>query len=227
MKPTNLHLDLLRDDEKFSSSPVRLRVMLPVLGGLMCLAMCVWWASAFAQLQIARGELRVVRGSLEESKNAHAGAVDDITVARELQGEIDQLSFYVKGRRTWGQFLARLADAVPARVQLTTLVIPEAAAQQLNNPQNPKMPTLLGPTNDVELVTVRMTGRTSRSEPVTKFMETLAEKQFADWLVIGGTGKTQSPRIRSFNQESAANASEGRLLTFDLEYRAAARRFAK
>lgn len=227
MKRTNLHLNLLREDEKYSSSPVRLRVMAPVLGVILCAAVGVWWAFAFAQLQLARGQARQLRANLDGCKAAHAGAVEDIVAARELQGELDQLAFYVNGRRTYGEFLARLAETVPEHVQFTSLVIPEQKPQQLKNPLTPKVPALLGPTNATEQILVRITGRTPKAAPVTAFMETLAGESFAAWLVVGGTGTEQSPRIHSFNQEATANAADGRLLTFDVEYRAVERRFAK
>ena len=60
-----------------------------------------------------------------------------------------------------------------------------------------------------------------------QFMETLAQKPFADWLVVGGTGAESSPHIRSFTQETAGGESSGHLLTFDVEYRMQERRFAK
>ena len=41
MKAPNLHLNLLRASERQSSSPVRLRVMLPILAVLACLGCCV------------------------------------------------------------------------------------------------------------------------------------------------------------------------------------------
>lgn len=227
MKSPHLHLNLLREDEKFSSSPVRLRVMLPILGLLLCVFMGVWWSLVFTRLEFVRGQIRTLNANLAGTKTAHSGAVDDLTRVRELQAELDQLKFYENGRRTYGGFLARLAETVPEHVQLTTLTIPEATPQQLKNPLNPKLPALLGPTNETERVVLRLTGRTPKAAPVTAFMETLAQKPFADWLVVGGTGAESSPHIRSFTQETAGGESSGHLLTFDVEYRMQERRFAK
>jgi len=39
-----LHLDLLTDEERFSSSPVRLRVMAPLVAVLAVLGLSVWWS---------------------------------------------------------------------------------------------------------------------------------------------------------------------------------------
>lgn len=227
MKRTDLHLNLLREDEKYSSSPVRLRVMAPVLATILCAALALWWGFVFAQLQLARGRVRQLRANLDACKAAHAGAVEDIVGARELQGELDQLAFYVNGRRTYGGLLAKLAETVPEHVQFTSLVIPEPKPQQLKNPLTPKVPALLGPTNVTEQVVVRITGRTPKAAPVTAFMETLAGEDFAPWLVVGETEAGASPKIHSFSQEATGNASEGRLLSFDVEYRAVERRFAK
>ena len=38
-----IHINLLRDDERVSSNPVRMRVMAPILCGFALVALLVWW----------------------------------------------------------------------------------------------------------------------------------------------------------------------------------------
>ena len=230
MEAPNLHLNLLRDAEKMSSSPVRMRVMLPVLALLLCVGCAVWWAILFMQLMLLKGQLAAIRTDLDGKKSAHAAILSEMAKVRDLQAELDQLNAYRQGRHTYGPLLAQLAEAMPTNVQLTAVTIPEPSPQMLSNPKNPKLPPLLGPTNTTEAVSFRITGRTEKDAPVTALMDTLAGETFKDWLVIDKTGAAanQSPRVHSFRQESRVSEETGhRLLAFDVEYRCQERRFEK
>ena len=230
MNTSNLHLNLLRETEKRSSSPIRVRVMLPILALLLCAGCAVWWAILFMQLLLLRGQLATVRSDLDGKKSAHAAILSEMAKMRDLQAELDQLNAYRNGRRAYGPLLAQLAETVPTNVQLTAITIPEPPPQMLSNPKMPKLPPLLGPTNTTEAVSFRLTGRTEKSAPVTALMDTLAGETFKDWFVIDKTGApaTQSPRIHSFRQETRVSEETGhRLLAFDVEYRCTERRFEK
>ena len=229
MNAPNLHLNLLRETEKRSSSPIRIRVMLPILALLLCAGCAVWWAILFMQMLLLRGQLATIRADLDGKKSAHAAILAEMAKMRDLQAELDQLNAYRNGRRVYGPLLAQLAEAMPTNVQLTGVTIPEPPPQMLSNPKMPKLPPLLGPTNTIENVTFRLTGRTAKAAPVTAFIETLAGATFADWLVVDKTGPTiqQSPRVHSFRQEARAQDEGARLLAFDVEYRCKERRFEK
>ena len=231
MKASNLHLNLLREAEKVSSSPVRLRVMLPILAHLLCVGCAIWWAVLFMQMMLLRGQLATVRSDLDGKKSAHAAILSEMAKVRDLQAELDQLNAYRSGRHTYGPLLAQLAEVMPTNVQLTAITIPEPPPQMLSNPKMPKLPPLLGPTNTTEAVSLRLTGRTEKAAPVTAFMDTLAGETFKNWLVIdkSGVAAQQSPRVHSFRQEKTRPSEETgrRLLAFDVEYRCHERRFEK
>ena len=229
MEAPNLHLNLLRDAEKMSSSPIRVRVMLPILALLLCVGCAIWWAILFMQLMLLRGQLSTVKSDLGGKKSAHAAILEEMAKVRDQQAELDQLTAYSKGRRVYGPLLAQLAESMPTNVQLTAVSIPEPEPQQLTNPKNPRIPPLLGPTNTAEAVSFRLTGRTVKAAPVTALMETLAGDGFKDWLVIdkSGAADRQSPRVHSFRQETRAAKDGSRLLAFDVEYRCLERRFEK
>ena len=232
MKAPNLHLNLLRASERQSSSPVRLRVMLPILAVLACLGCLVWWGVLAGQLMLVKAQSASIEKDLAAKKAEHGGILGQKANERNLQSELDQLTMYAHGRRTYGDLFKQFADVVPEGVQLMALEIPEPPVQILLPPgakPGPKVKPLLGPTNTVEGVTLRILGRTVKETPVETLMKALEGPAFTNVLVIakGVPADQASPRIRSFQQDTTPNNSGLRLLTFDVEYRCAERRFEK
>lgn len=230
MNVPNLHLNLLRPDEKASSSPVRLRVMLPILSLLLCVACLIWWGILFMQGMLLNGKVASVRADLEGKKAAHAAILSQMADVRERQSQLDQLDAYKRGCRSYGGLLAKLAEVIPAEVQLTALSIPEPPPQMLSDPKNPKMPPLLGPTNTVETVQFRLSGRTAATAAVTALMEAVEGEDFAAWIVSDRNRKNAAGRKRRriHIRQEARPAEDGvRLLAFDVEFRCKERRFEK
>lgn len=227
MNAPRLHLNLMRESEHRSSSPVRLRVMMPVLSLLTAAGCLVWWALLFAQLLVVRAQTTNLRNDLESKRVDHATILAQMASVRDLQAELDQLAAYAHGRRVYGNLLARLADIMPPHVQLTSLVLPPAPLPNLNPPGSRR--PLLGPTGTVENVTLRLTGRTTKATPVSTLMESLEAPAFSGVLVIDKDPKSsaQSPKIISFRQDAAGADNAIRLLVFDIEYRCPDRRFEK
>ena len=73
MKAPNLHLNLLRASERQSSSPVRLRVMLPILAVLACLGCLVWWGVLAGQLMLVKSQSASIEKDLAAKKAQHGG----------------------------------------------------------------------------------------------------------------------------------------------------------
>ena len=230
MKSPNLHLNLLRPDEKASSSPIRLRVMMPLLALLLCAACLVWWGILFMQGLLLNSKVASARSDLEGKKTAHAAILSQMTDMRERQSQLDQLDAYKRGCRKYGGLLAKLAEVIPAEVQLTALTIPEPAPQMLSDPKNPKKPPLLGPTNTVENVQFRVSGRTAAMASVTKLMEAIENEAFAKWIVVDRNKKNAAARKKKrihIRQETRADDDGVRMLSFDIEFRCKERRFEK
>lgn len=225
MKTVAPHLNLLRDGERLSSSPIRLRVMGPVLAAFACVGCLVWWGVLGMQTMMVKTSLASVRADLDSKRAAHAEILGRMAKAREYEARIAQLEGYVAGRRTYGALLARLAEAVPEKVQLLSLSIPEPPAQVLVDPSKPKAPPLLGPADPTEAVSLRLLGRTTNSKPVNDFMERLRADAFTNELVRVEQPESY-PKINAFRQETGGEGA-ARLLQFDIEYRCAERRFAK
>ena len=229
MKSPNLHLNLLRPDEKASSSPVRLRVMLPILSLLFCAACAIWWGVLFMQGLILNGKVASARADLESKKTAHAAILAQMTDMRERQSQLDQLDAYKRGCHKYGGLLAKLAEVIPAEVQLTALTIPEPPPQMLSDPKNPKRPPLLGPTNTIESVQFRVSGRTAATASVTSLMEAIESDAFGKWIVVDKNKNAAARKKKRIHirQESRAGEDGVRMLAFDVEFRCKGRRFEK
>ena len=146
MKAPNLHLNLLHASERQSSSPVRLRVMLPIFAVLACLACLVWWGVLACQLMLVKSQASSIQKDLAAKNADHGGILQQMGEARNAQAELDQLTMYAHGRRTYGTLFKNLAEAVPEELQLLSLEIPEPPVQNLLPPgakPGPKVKPLL------------------------------------------------------------------------------------
>jgi len=230
MKAPNLHLNLLRPEEVASSSPVRMRVMLPLLSLLLCVACVVWWGILFMQGLLLNSKVTSLRADLEGRKSAHAASLAQMADMRERQAQLDQLDAYKRGCHKYGGLMAKLAEVVPEDVQLTALVIPEPPPQKLFDPKNPKIPPLLGPTNTVENVQFRISGRTAATASVTALMEAIENDAFSDWIVVDKDKKMSAARKKkriNIRQETRPGEDGVRMLAFEVEFRCKERRFEK
>ena len=216
MKTAALHLNLLKSNEVLSSSPVRLRVMLPVGALLACVGLLVWWGVLFTQIFLAKTQARSINEDLATKNSAHAEAIQKRETARELKQQLEQLEFYKAGVRAIGAPLAKFAEVVPMRVQLKELSISKPRPQVLM-PPGAKVP-LFGPIENVETQKLVIVGLATKETPVVSLMESL-ESGF-ETLVTG------EHNVNSFKQDNTEIDGK-RLLSFEIEYSMPGRRFAK
>lgn len=216
MKTAALHLNLLKSNEVLSSSPVRLRVMLPVGALLACVGLLVWWGVLFTQIFLAKTQARSIKEDLATKNSAHAEAIQKRETARELKQQLEQLEFYKAGVRAIGAPLAKFAEVVPMRVQLKELSISKPRPQVLM-PPGAKVP-LFGPIENVETQKLIIVGLATKETPVVSLMESL-ESGF-ETLVTG------EHNVNSFKQDNTEIDGK-RLLSFEIEYSMPGRRFAK
>ena len=97
MKTSSFHLNLLRTNEVLSSSPVRLRIMLPVGALLACAGLLVWWGILFTQIFIAKTQSHSIEEDLAAKNSAHSEAIQKRDLARELKLQLEQLEYYRTG----------------------------------------------------------------------------------------------------------------------------------
>ncbi len=218
MNGASLHLNLLKASEKVSSSPVRLRVMIPLLAMLACLGMVVWWGVAFTQTMLVRSQTGSADEDIKSKSRDHAEIIGRMNDARELELQLEQLDYYRAGVRRCGEPLARLAEVMPLRVQLTRLGIAAPLKQRLQ-PPGMKVP-MFGPTENVETQKLVVAGKTTKETPVLAMMESLGMPEFEDLV-------TKEKTINSFRQDDAPDSGGRRLLSFEIEYTMPERRFAR
>ena len=232
MSAKAIHVNLLRESEVLSSSPVRIRVMLPVAAMLATAAMVLWWVIVYGAVLLNRSSISTLENDIAAKKAGHQKILDRMSDANELEAELEQLDYYRGGRREWGETFAHLAEIVPLKIQFTRISIPEPPPQTLERPKGSKLPPLWGPEDPVEKVNLVLHGRTTKETPVISMMESLESDIFTNSLVICRDPRepVQSPRVKSFRQETVAG-SDGkerqRMLAFEIEYSAKERRFAR
>ena len=216
MKTASFHLNLLKTNEVLSSSPVRLRIMLPVGAILACVGLLVWWGILFTQTFIAKTQAHSIEEDLAAKNSAHAEAIQKRDLARELKLQLEQLEYYRSGVRSIGAPLAKFAEIVPLRVQLKEMSITPPPPQVLL-PPGAKVP-LFGPTENVETQKLVIAGLTTKETPVVSLMESL-ESGF-ETLVTG------EHNVNSYKQDNTEMDGK-RLLSFEIEYTMPERKFAK
>lgn len=218
MKTSSFHLNLLKPSEKLSSSPVRIRVMLPVGTMLACIGMLIWWAVILGQSFILKNQTTDIENDIKAKTPAHSAIMKKMELVRELNLQLEQLGYYKTSIRRLGEPLASLADIIPLRVQLSTLTISELPPQSLKPPGG-RGPALLGPLENCETQKVVIAGLTTKETPVVSMMESLDSPEFENLL-------TNDKKINSFRQTDIENDGR-RLLSFEVEYSMPERRFAK
>jgi Tfp pilus assembly protein PilN len=217
MKSSSFHLNLLKEQEKLSSSPVRMRIMMPVGALLVCTGMLIWWAIVFGQALVLKTQADNIESELIAKQNSNAEVIKKMELVRELQLQLEQLDYYRGGLRKIGEPLARLAEVIPLRVQITSISVPDMKPQNLMPPVG-RVP-LFGPPTNVETQQLLIAGRTTKETPVVALMEALDNAEFQPLV-------TTTRKVNSFQQDSVE--FEGRkLLSFELEYAMPERKFAK
>lgn len=238
-----MHVNLLRADERVNSSPIRKRVILPIVSCLLGLAMLGWWALQAANLSLvaaARDESEQTRNGLREQ---YAAAMADRAHVEDLRGHIAEMRSFLAGRHAYGGLMAHIAETVPDDLQIRSMVI--APVREATPPPPPGQAPAPQQVAAAESPTVRITGLAPRENTVVNFMQDLADRDRTRELVVDRTAEKpelRSPRVHSFRQYDGAAGGRAqafavggerrrgvaqRLLLFDIEFRLRERRFVK
>ena len=220
----SLHLDLLTDEEHVSPSPVRPRVMVPMLAVLAVLSIAVWWSLFAFRLHAATLQKGKLETNLAGLKPAHSEILRLRAEEKECDAALRQLGFYRNARIRFGETFARLAEHVPETLQLTEVRVPPPPLPPPPPPVDPKakVPLLLGPTNLFEAVTVRLAGRAGGerpSESINTLLQALRSPAFTNLIVSAETPKG------AFRQDTSQGASNRDTLLFEITCGCVPRRF--
>ncbi len=214
------HLNLLMESERVSSSPVRFRIMLPILAILACLGIAIWWAILGGQLILAQTSLHTLKAELAAKEAANKDAIRTMDRLGELNAELDQFECYQSSILRRGELLTALAEAMPLKVQLVKLEIPmppEPPLPAVAAKKGAKVNTaLLNPTGYVEKASLVLMGRSPSIPPIQSLFDTLASESFTNLIC------DTKPRVKS--QQDTSNS---RMVIFESEHQIKGRRFDK
>ncbi|MEG1479780.1 MAG: PilN domain-containing protein [Kiritimatiellia bacterium] len=211
------HLNLLRSTEIMSSSPVRLRVMMPILLGLTAVGLLVWWGVILMQTMVLTSQKAAIEVDLASKKTAYQKATEVVKLERDLAADLAQLSLYRHGCNRLSDFLEQLGKSVPAQIQLTTLSIDAPKPYNLTVAKG--KPVMLGPKESIEPIALRLMGRTLSAQPVNDLLSALQSTAFTNQVL-----QAEIPR-GSFRQAPTERDQTQELLLFDLNCDLKARSF--
>ena len=220
------HLNLLMESERLSSSPVRFRVMLPILAALAALGMAVWWLILLGQLMLAQSSESRLKGEIAARDAAHRSVREQMAKTAELEARLSQLNCYSNSIVRRGELLTKIAEAMPLKVQLAKLEIPPPEPPKKPVPPKPKKgkkaPPVFGPTGYVERASLVLAGRATNAASIQSLMEALAGDSFTNDVVV----TRDSPRVR-VRQDVTRTHGAPRMDAFDIECLLSERRFDK
>ena len=229
----SLHFDFLLDEERVSSSPLRLKFIAPVLGMVCLLAPIVIWVQESSQMNGAASKKQLLSVEIEHLKPTHDLFLKSSAEEKELTAQLQQLGEYSKSKLAVGAILASLTNCVSSQIQLTRLELQTQTPPPFSGPQvRPKTALDLlkiCPTNGTDGVSLRLTGRAIQSGgnpvEVNRFLNALQGPAFASLV-----NQAKKPKV-SFQEESASFASrsgEGgqqEIVLFEIVYECLPRRF--
>jgi len=159
MSPASLHYNFLHESERVSSSPIRLRFMVPIFSCFIAACMVIIWQFYAIQVEAVKSRKTLVDDEITTMKGTYSNIVMDRALEKELQAELKQLSFYKASRNRVGETLHQLTNCVSDRVQVTEVRLAIVPLPKEIVKPNPKAPVPLGPTNRFDTVSLRISGR--------------------------------------------------------------------
>ena len=213
----SLHLDLLKDEERFGSSPVRMRVMFPLFAISAALGVSLWWGLVAFRVHNQTVLKSALEKSAAELKPAHNALLALRAQERDTSAAIRQIQFYQNSRLRFGETFLKLAARVPENMQITEMRINPPAPITID-PQSPTP----GPTNTVEQVTLRLAGRTAgerSTEVINTFITALRTPAFTNLI-----RSVEIPK-GAFRQEFGKDPQSREALLFELICGCSPRRF--
>lgn len=121
-----IHINLIKDEEKVSSNPIRIHVMAPLFGSLILAGVLIWWGIiAYTNSNYKQGVVKRASATLEGLR-PDSKVYDGLKERQaEIHSEMAQLESFQAGRLQVGAVLVALLDVVPETIQLTALEVPE------------------------------------------------------------------------------------------------------
>jgi hypothetical protein len=225
----SLHFDFLLENERFSSSPLRLRFMIPVVGFLCIASALVIWQLDASAFSADAAEKKSLEADIAKLKSSHVLVLNDRTEAKELKGQLEQLGYYQHSKNVVGKALAQLTNCVSSQIQLTELILksdmPTPKGMGQPKPKTPLDLAKLCPTNALESVSLQIKGRYYQTGVVpvelNRFLLALKGDTFTSLV-------TQVNRQVDYQEDTTKRRVESKELdiySFTISYECLPRRF--
>ena len=111
---------------------------------------------------MAQNQTRAADEAISQLQAAFKRATEATGREQELKQQLAQVELYRHGAARYGVFLRKLAEQIPATIQLTQLELVEPPPQVIGAPaqRGKKAPPSFGPSSPEESVRLRLSGRT-------------------------------------------------------------------
>jgi len=204
----HIHLNLIKDEEIVSSSPVRTQIIAPL--ALLIISVCVlgWWLLLLMQYNSAKN-LNILHLDIQEQLQPRYKKVLALKAEeKRLTALIAQLNAYKKSKNFYGDSFTRIPGHVLPNIQFTKfeLLKPEPPLIEKDNPSK-------GPTNINERATFVISGRTSGAkafDAVDQLLKDLKKESFTNLI--------QSAHIpKGSLRQDLTKKDEGEFLRFEIE----------
>jgi len=225
----SLHFDFLLESERLSSSPLRLRFIIPVFGFLCLSSSLVVWQMDYSEGKANTLQKKDLETEISKLKNNHELVLKNRGETKELLGQLEQLKYYQHSKNRVGETLAYLTNCFTSNIQLTELALTTQMPSLVGAAQ-PKPKTALDiaklcPTNMLEAVTLRFKGRYYQSGVVpvelNHFLSALKGNAFTSLV-------TQVNRQVDYQEDTSRNRNESKemdVYIFDINYQCLPRSF--
>ncbi len=221
-----MHFNLLKESEHVSSSPVRLRVMLPLLAFLLVVALALWWLFITQRLADATRQRDLLAANIAQQQAAFTVVQTLAAEESEHSAALWQLQRYCNARQRYAQFLQELPACIPPVIQLNELhlpvpTVPPQPPATTTAQAAPKLPPGI-PTNTIELITVKVAGRAggaSPSEAVAGLINALNAPERKPFI-----RKADIPK-GAFRHDANQGRNQSEALLFEIACDCGARRF--
>lgn len=239
-----MHLNLMKASERVTSSPLRFKIVLPVVTACALALSLVYWGIAAARLSLAKDQNAQAREEQARVKPIYDELMRTSGTLDDARGHLAEMEAFVAARHPYGGLLAHIAESVSGDMQLFSVRIGTSADKAAPAAAQPAASVVV----EAEKPTLRLRGCTVRAKMVNDFFADLEAADAERSLVVDRESKeaeARSPVIRKFDQYlggggyvlqggrvrsrrgQAARNENRRLMEFDAEYRLAERNFKR
>lgn len=214
---THLHLNLIKDEELVSSSPIRSQIIAPVFVTVITLSTLIWWLFLFLGHMNLK---RVNKTNIEINQvinPAYQRALQLTEKEKELAALSAQIEAFNHSRLEYGAVLSSIPKHVDSNIQFTILELP-APPPPLFEDKKPGS----GPTNIIENAEFKITGKTTGAkafDAVDQLLKALNSDAYTNLIQSAFIPKG------SFRQDSRSKKGTKESLLFAIKCRCRPRRF--